>query len=160
VRVEGRRLCAGNAQEGGACEGSRDFVARAFSFEIGAVSPDDTRLAPMLAVASAGPHAPPPRMPSTSGPLLDVKLCTGSADASAPAWFPNLVTEEERVMKFSAKVSILIILAAAFVSFLLSVSLWFGVLGGPDRQLGIFVGLWVPSILALGAMLSPRGTAR
>jgi hypothetical protein len=63
-------------------------------------------------------------------------------------------------MKLSAKASILIILAASFVSFLLSVSLWFGVLGDPDRELGIFVGLWVPSILALGTLLSPRGTGR
>jgi hypothetical protein len=63
-------------------------------------------------------------------------------------------------MKLSLKASILIILAAAFVSFLLSVSLWFGVVGDPDRDLGIFVGLWVPSILALGAFLSPRGGSR
>ena len=60
-------------------------------------------------------------------------------------------------MRLSAKVSILIILGAAFASFLLSVSLWFGVFGDPDRELGLFVGLWVPSILALGAMLVPRG---
>ena len=60
-------------------------------------------------------------------------------------------------MRLTTKVSILIILAAAFVSFLLSVSLWFGVFGDPDRELGMFVGLWVPSILALGALLSPRG---
>lgn len=39
---------------------------------------------------------------------------------------------------------------AAFASFCLSVSLWF--LGTPDvaQQQGIFVGLWVPSILTLG----------
>jgi hypothetical protein len=41
----------------------------------------------------------------------------------------------------------LTILAAAFASFLLSVSLWFS----GDRDTGVFVGLWVPSILALGA---------
>lgn len=63
-------------------------------------------------------------------------------------------------MRLSAKTSILIILGAAFASFLLSVSLWFGVFGDPDRELGIFVGLWVPSILALGTLLSPRGGAR
>jgi hypothetical protein len=63
-------------------------------------------------------------------------------------------------MRLSVKVSILVILAAAFLSFLLSVSLWFGVFGDPDRLLGIFVGLWVPSILALGALVSPRGAAR
>ena len=43
-----------------------------------------------------------------------------------------------------------IILGAAFVSFLFSVSLWFGVFGAENKEAGIFVGLWVPSILALG----------
>ena len=41
-----------------------------------------------------------------------------------------------------------LILLGAFVSFLLSVSLWFA--GHHDQ--GIFVGLWVPSILALGGL--------
>lgn len=63
-------------------------------------------------------------------------------------------------MKLGPKAAILTILAAAFVSFLLSVSLWFGVVLDQDRELGLFVGLWVPSILALGALLSPRGSAR
>lgn len=39
-------------------------------------------------------------------------------------------------------------LLGAFVSFVLSVSLWFT--GNHDQ--GIFVGLWVPSILALGGL--------
>jgi hypothetical protein len=39
-----------------------------------------------------------------------------------------------------------LILAAAFLSFLLSVTLWFTGL----REEGIFVGIWVPSILAFG----------
>ena len=46
--------------------------------------------------------------------------------------------------------------AAAFISFLFSVSLWFA---GYTAQ-GQFVGLWVPSILALGAFVcssQPRG---
>ncbi len=46
-----------------------------------------------------------------------------------------------------------LILLAAGISFLLSVSLWFA---GNELQ-GIFVGLWVPSILALGAIVLPRG---
>ena len=46
-----------------------------------------------------------------------------------------------------------LILLAALVSFVLSVSLWFA---GSELQ-GIFVGLWVPSILALGAIVLPRG---
>jgi hypothetical protein len=41
-----------------------------------------------------------------------------------------------------------LILIGAFVSFVLSVSLWFT--GNHDQ--GIFVGLWVPSILALGGL--------
>jgi hypothetical protein len=45
------------------------------------------------------------------------------------------------------------ILLGAFVSFVLSVSLWFT---GHHEQ-GIFVGLWVPSILALGNLTArPR----
>jgi hypothetical protein len=46
-----------------------------------------------------------------------------------------------------------LVLLAAFVSFVLSVVLWFG---GHHEQ-GIFVGLWVPSILSLGAVALPRG---
>jgi hypothetical protein len=38
-------------------------------------------------------------------------------------------------------------LAAAVISFLLSVGLWFT----GSRAEGLFVGLWVPSILAAGA---------
>jgi hypothetical protein len=41
-----------------------------------------------------------------------------------------------------------LILLGAFLSFVLSVSLWFT--GHHDQ--GIFVGLWVPSILALGGL--------
>ena len=44
-------------------------------------------------------------------------------------------------------------LIAAFASFLVSVGLWFLV----DHDAGMFVGIWVPSILAFGAlMLSGR----
>ena len=42
-----------------------------------------------------------------------------------------------------------VFLAAAFFSFLLSVTLWFLV----DKEMGLFVGLWVPSLLALGALV-------
>jgi hypothetical protein len=41
-------------------------------------------------------------------------------------------------------------LAAAFVSFVLSVTLFF-IVG--DERSGIFVGLWVPSILSFGALI-------
>ncbi len=39
-------------------------------------------------------------------------------------------------MKLDSKTSVLIILAAAFLSFLLSVNLWFGVIGEDDRSRG------------------------
>jgi hypothetical protein len=44
------------------------------------------------------------------------------------------------------------ILLGAFVSFVLSVSLWFT----GNHEQGIFVGLWVPSILALGGLAAGR----
>jgi hypothetical protein len=46
----------------------------------------------------------------------------------------------------------LFVLAAA-LSLVASVYLWFLV----DREQGLFVGLWVPSILSLGALLAGRG---
>jgi hypothetical protein len=49
-----------------------------------------------------------------------------------------------------------LILVAAAVSFVLSVVLWFS---GNELE-GIFVGLWVPSILALGALVVGRGGDR
>jgi hypothetical protein len=42
------------------------------------------------------------------------------------------------------------ILGAAFLSFLFSVSLWFGIVGEANKDAGLFVGLWVPSILTVG----------
>jgi len=43
----------------------------------------------------------------------------------------------------------LLFMAAAGISFLFSVSLWFT----GHREEGLFVGLWVPSILSLGGLL-------
>jgi hypothetical protein len=40
-------------------------------------------------------------------------------------------------------------LVAASISFVLSVALWFF----GDKQAGLFVGIWVPSILSLGALV-------
>lgn len=39
--------------------------------------------------------------------------------------------------------------AAAGISFVLSIALWFS----GDRERGLFVGLWVPSILSAGNLL-------
>lgn len=45
-------------------------------------------------------------------------------------------------------------IAAAFLSFLLSVSIWFlGTTPNHENQ-AIFVGIWVPSILSLGRYFS------
>jgi hypothetical protein len=41
------------------------------------------------------------------------------------------------------------VLAAAFLAFAVSVYLWFG----GQREEGLFVGLWVPSILAFGGFI-------
>jgi hypothetical protein len=43
----------------------------------------------------------------------------------------------------------LLFILAAFASFLFSVTLWFT----GSREEGLFVGLWVPSILSLGTLL-------
>jgi hypothetical protein len=51
-------------------------------------------------------------------------------------------------MRSITKAKILILIAAG-LSFLLSVSLWFA---GMQSE-GQFVGLWVPSILAFGALI-------
>ena len=45
---------------------------------------------------------------------------------------------------------------AAGLSFLLSVYLWFS----GDRDRGVFVGLWVPSILSAGTLLLGGGARR
>jgi len=52
----------------------------------------------------------------------------------------------------------LLFLLASFISLVLSVSLYFG----HNEQQGIFVGIWVPSILSLGALLlaGENGEAR
>ncbi len=43
-----------------------------------------------------------------------------------------------------------LILLSAFLSFLFSVSLWFGFGMPANKNAGIFVGIWVPSIIATG----------
>ncbi len=44
------------------------------------------------------------------------------------------------------KVSDFLILAAVAISFIFSVYLWFMV----DKLAGVFVGIWVPSIIGIG----------
>lgn len=51
------------------------------------------------------------------------------------------------------------VLIATGTSFLYSIWLWFGPFTTPDRSAGIFVGIWVPSILSLACFtkLAQRG---
>lgn len=52
------------------------------------------------------------------------------------------------------------ILLAAFVSFVLSVALYFQAGDDTNARLnGLYVGIWVPSILALGSFILARGNA-
>ena len=45
-----------------------------------------------------------------------------------------------------------LILTAAFISFLISVTLWFT----GQKEQGLFVGIWVPSILSFGTYINTR----
>ena len=72
----------------------------------------------------------------------EVKVSTPSAAypaTEAPLW--SRITAFHKVK--------LVFMAASFFSFLLSVTLWFLV----DKEMGLFVGLWVPSLLALGVLV-------
>ena len=52
-------------------------------------------------------------------------------------------------MSSRMKVAKASIILAAFLSFLLSIYLWFN----GSKEQGIFVGIWVPSILSFGAFI-------
>jgi hypothetical protein len=67
----------------------------------------------------------------------------------------GISTKEERMnLDHSGRIPAArgLFLAAALLSFGLSVALYFT----GEHTDGIFVGLWVPSILALGAFVAPR----
>jgi hypothetical protein len=58
---------------------------------------------------------------------------------------PSSARKPDRMDRHTLGVALF--LAAALASFFLSIGLWFA----DERQEGLFVGLWVPSILAAGA---------
>ncbi len=60
---------------------------------------------------------------------------------------------QQRTIRLRASAAILV---AAFASFVLSVTLWFT----GSHEEGIFVGLWVPSILSFGAVALLMGGNR
>ena len=47
----------------------------------------------------------------------------------------------------------LMVMLAAFLSFLFSVALWFGFGMSANKDAGIFVGIWVPSIISAGIFI-------
>ena len=82
-----------------------------------------------------------------------------STKAEQKGAMATIDTNSPRERHFAADTeqrSRVLLLVAASISFALSVSLWFA---GNELQ-GIFVGLWVPSILSLGAIVLPRGERR
>lgn len=70
---------------------------------------------------------------------------TFSPRTTAPAGARDTTS---RPASFLARAKLLFLLAAG-LSLVFSIVLWFLV----DREQGLFVGLWVPSILSLGALL-------
>ena len=54
------------------------------------------------------------------------------------------------------RLGVTLVLVAALASFLLSIGLWFT----DNRDEGVFVGLWVPSILAAGGFWMTAVRAR
>lgn len=60
---------------------------------------------------------------------------------------------DSRVAFSGLRASKALFFLAAGISFGLSIWLWFS----GDRERGLFVGLWVPSILSAGALLLTRG---
>lgn len=77
-------------------------------------------------------------------PYAGFNLASLSADAIEPQ---STSMKPETILKLT-------ILLAAFASFILSVSLYFRADGDiAERLNGIYVGIWVPSILSLGALM-------
>ena len=74
---------------------------------------------------------------STSARPTSIHVVGGSQDLG----------QEESVGKIDRPSQLFVL--AAFISMLFSIYLWFFV----DKDAGVFVGLWVPSILAFGALM-------
>jgi len=75
-------------------------------------------------------------------------MATSTETETRPAHSPE--AESRAALRWSRA----LFLTAAFASFVASVVLWFG----GDRERGLFVGLWVPSILSAGTLLLGTGT--
>jgi hypothetical protein len=82
-----------------------------------------------------------------------LKYKIGSSGRLGP---PDIAVPPPQKATHMLKTQDYLILGAAFISFLFSVALWFGVIGPANKEAGIFVGIWVPSILATGIYLQLR----
>ncbi len=104
------------------------------------------------------------RIRTASGPsrkTIIEELKTGGSHQVSTGYTDRMSTDTKpaksgkSLAKAKSQARMLIIVAAG-LSLIASVLLFF--LGGEDNQNeGIFIGLWVPSILALGALLVPAG---
>jgi hypothetical protein len=76
--------------------------------------------------------------------LLQAMTGGGQPEGGNTTW-GSLTSPDSKLYTLRRRAAITV-LVAAFVSFLLSVTLWFS----GSREQGLFVGLWVPSILSFG----------
>jgi len=72
---------------------------------------------------------------------------TGRDSYNASGGLAVAVSHSHDTAEARHRTGVLLFLIAAAASFVLSIALWFG----GNREEGVFVGLWVPSILAAGA---------
>jgi hypothetical protein len=84
------------------------------------------------------------RVSDVAGDLLTATPGGGELDGGDTRW-GALASPDFRHYALRRRAAITV-LVAAFVSFLLSVTLWFT----GNHEQGLFVGLWVPSILSFG----------
>ena len=81
-------------------------------------------------------------------------LSAPQSEVDSDQRWKDAAMQPERILKGS-------IFLAAFASFILSVAIYFQADDMEGRLDGIYVGIWVPSILALGAfVLAHRGTPK
>jgi hypothetical protein len=76
---------------------------------------------------------------------MAVKPARGDPGAARPRM--RRVDQRPEAVMARHRLGVALFLIAALTSFLLSIVLWFT----DNREEGVFVGLWVPSILAAGA---------
>jgi hypothetical protein len=106
---------------------------------------------------------PPSRLPRARARQSDKRPSSQSSHDLAPyphseveavQQWKDATMQPEQILKGS-------FLLGAFASFILSVAIYFQADDMEGRLNGIYVGIWVPSILALGAfVLAHRGTPK